>query len=274
MKVEEIKQLTTKALDELLSALESGHSETLTAYLKAMAKFSNYSLHNLFLIAMQRPDACRVAGYQTWRKLGRYVKKGEKGIAIIAPVVRRKANAESESTEQEEKEHAIAGFTLAHVFAEQQTDGNPLPEIGAVNGNPSNYFDRLAEFIAEQGIALEYSEDIAPAKGTAIPGKITLLPGQTPAELFSTCVHELAHCALHQSARRSETTKRIRETEAEAVAFVVSNAIGLETGTSSADYIGLYTGDAKLLADSLEFVRETANRILTAITFELPAAPA
>src|SRR5579863_2714051 len=102
MKVEEIKQITNKALDELVAALESGHSETLTAYLKAMSLFSKYSWNNLFLIARQRPDARRVAGYQTWRKLGRFVRKGEKGIAIIAPMIRRKPGAESvESTEEE-----------------------------------------------------------------------------------------------------------------------------------------------------------------------------
>jgi Nucleotidyl transferase AbiEii toxin, Type IV TA system/N-terminal domain of anti-restriction factor ArdC len=81
MKVEEVKQITNKALEELAASLKSGHSEALTAYLKTMALFLKYSLNNLFLIARQRPDARRVAGYQTWRKLGRYVRKGEKGIA-------------------------------------------------------------------------------------------------------------------------------------------------------------------------------------------------
>jgi hypothetical protein len=86
--------------------------------------------------------------------------------------------------------------------------------------------------------------------------------------------HELAHCCLHQTARRPETTKRIRETEAEAVAFVVCNAIGLETGTASQDYVGLYGGDARLLLDSLEYVQQTASRILTAIAPENSGAPA
>jgi hypothetical protein len=78
---------------------------------------------------------------------------------------------------------------------------------------------------------------------------------------------------MHFSERRAETTRRIRETEAEAVAFVVCNGIGLETGTSGADYIGLYAGDAKLLAESLEYVQQTANRILTAIVPENRATP-
>jgi antirestriction protein ArdC len=271
MKVDEVKQLTNKALEELVAALESGHSEALTAYLKTMSLFSKYSLNNLFLIARQRPDARRVAGFQTWRKLGRYVRKGEKGIAIIAPLVRRKSDEESEHAGDE---RVISGFKVAHIFSEEQTEGESLPELGTVTGEPSACFERLTKYIAEQNIALEYSDEIAPAKGTAVPGKITLLPGQAPAELFSTCVHELAHCCLHQTARRAETTKRIRETEAEAVAFVVCNAIGLGTGTASQDYVGLYGGNAKLLVESLEYVQQTASRVLTAIAPENSATPA
>jgi len=261
MKVEEVKQLTNKALEELVATLESGHSESLTAYLKTMSLFSKYSLNNLFLIARQRPDARRVAGFHTWRKLGRYVRKGEKGIAIIAPLVRRK----SDECEHSDEERVLAGFKVAHIFSEEQTDGEALPELGTVTGDPSAYFNRLTKYIAEENIALEYSDEIAPAKGMATRGKITLLPGQTPAELLATLAHETAHALMHFSERRAETTKRIRETEAEAVAFVICNAISLETGTASADYIGLYAGDAKLLMESLEYVQQTANRILTAI---------
>lgn len=271
MKVTDVKQITNKALEELAAALEKGHSETLTAYLKTMSRFSKYSLNNILLIASQRPDACRVAGFKTWQKLGRYVRKGEKGIAIVAPVVRRKSL--EQCNEGTENEAFIAGFKIAHVFSEDQTDGEPLPELGAVTGDPSGYFERLATFVRGLGVALEYSGEIAPAKGTATEGKITLLPGQTPAELLATLAHETAHAMLHFRERRAKTTKRIRETEAEALAFVVCHAIGLETGTSSADYIGLYAGDAKVLAESLEYIQQTANRILTAIAPEKSATP-
>lgn len=271
MKVDEVKQITSKALEELVTALENGHSETLTAYLKTMALFSKYSLNNLFLIARQRPDARRVAGFHTWRKLGRYVRKGEKGIAIIAPLVRRKSD---EETEEAQNERVISGFKVAHIFSEEQTEGEPLAELGTVTGEPSAYFERLTMFVAAQGIALEYSDQIAPAKGMATRGKITLLPGQTPAELLATLAHETAHALMHFSERRTETTKRIRETEAEAVAFVVCNAIGFETGTASADYIGLYAGDATLLTERLEHVQQAANRILMAIAPENSATPA
>ena len=100
-----------------------------------------------------------------------------------------------------------------------------------------------------------------------------MLPGQAPAEDFSTLAHEVAHELMHRDERRSSTSKRIRETEAEAVAFVVCSAIGLDAGSAAQDYIGLYGGDAKLLSESLEYVQRTATRILNAIDAEGPPAP-
>src|SRR5258708_6560323 len=245
MKVEEVKQITNKALEELAASLQSGQSEALTAYLKTMALFSKYSLNNLFLIARQRPDARRVAGYQTWRKLGRFVRKGEKGIAIIAPLIRRKS--EIESLDAAERESIVRGFKVAHIFSEEQTEGEPLPEMGTVTGDPGSYLSRLEQFVGDKGIELCYSDEIAPARGMAEKGKITLLPEQTAAETFATLVHEVAHSELHFGDRRSETTKRIRETEAESVAYVVCSAIGLETGTAAQDYVGLYGGGVAIL---------------------------
>ena len=143
--------------------------------------------------------------------------------------------------------------------------GNDLPEIGSVTGDPSYYLDRLEQFVKETGIRLEYSGDIAPARGMAEKGKITLLPEQTPAETFATLVHELAHSEMHFGERRAETSKGIRETEAESVAFVVCSSIGLDAGTAAQDYVGLYGGDSKLLLESLEYIPTTASRILDAI---------
>ena len=154
----------------------------------------------------------------------------------MLPIVRRK-NESAKQNETDESSTAV-GFRAAYVFDISQTDGQELPTIGSVNGDPREYRERLAKFVAEQGIALEYSEDIAPARGTSAGGKITLLPGQSPAEEFATLAHELAHEMMHRDERRSSTSKRIRETEAEAVAFVVCSAIGLETGSAAQDYIG------------------------------------
>ena len=95
----------------------------------------------------------------------------------------------------------------------------------------------MIDFISAQGIELEFKESIAPALGMSYGGKIAILPGQTPAEDFSTLVHELSHELLHKSTRRTATTKTVRETEAEAIAFVVGTTIGLNNGHASADYV-------------------------------------
>jgi hypothetical protein len=157
------------------------------------------------------------------------------------------------------------GFRAVYVFDISQTEGKELPGLTEVGGDVSGHRERLFEFVQSQGIELSYSERIAPAKGLSHGAKITLLYGMKPAEEFSTLVHEIAHEMLHRGDRRTLTTKQVRETEAEAVAFVVAKAIGLETGTASTDYIQLWHGDANLLRQNLEAVQQTAAVILGAI---------
>jgi antirestriction protein ArdC len=263
MKIEQAKQVVSKAIEQLSQALERGHSETLREYLAAMARFRRYSLHNIMLIASQKRDATHVAGFRTWRQLGRYVKKGAKGILILAPIVAKRRNAEAKSTE--EYETGVMGFRAVYVFDVTDTDGQPLPELGSAHGEPASYTDLLKEFIAQRGIRLEYSDAIYPAQGQCSPGKIVLLAGQSAAEEYAVLAHETAHAILHLQERRTETTKRVRETEAEAVAFVVCEAIGLTAG-NSVDYIQLYSGDKETLAESLEHVQRASAEILAAIT--------
>lgn len=265
MKSEQIKEITDRATEQLVAALNAGRSEALTGYLKAIGRFHRYSLYNLLLIASQKPDASYVAGFRTWNQLGRFVKKGEKGILILAPIVRRKPENEED---REEASTSVAGFRAAYVFDVSQTDGKELPQIGIVQGDPREYRERLRSFADAQGIAVEYSEQIAPARGVSSGGKIMLLPGQSPAEEFSTLAHEIAHELLHRGDRRSATSRRIRETEAEATAFVVCHATGLETGSAASDYIQLWNGDAQLLTESLAYIRQAVSQMLTALTDE------
>jgi antirestriction protein ArdC len=264
------QQLVRENVQFLIKQLEAGRSEALTAFLDAMVHFHNYSFGNVLLIARQKPDATNVAGIWTWNQLGRRVKRGEKGIAILAPMIAktRKNETTNEGEENVDSQRSLLGFRRVYVWDESQTEGAPLPEPEKVTGEVSAYLDRLHDYIVAQGITLEYNESIAPALGAAFGTTIRLLPGQTKAEEFSTLVHELAHVALKHGERRTETTKTVRETEAEAVAFVVSKAIGLTTSTASADYINLYHGNAALLTESLEKVQQTAAVILAALRTE------
>ena len=115
----------------------------LTNYLKAIGRFHRYSLHNAMLIASQKSNGSYVAGFRTWNELGRFVKKGEKGILILAPVVRRKSENEED---QEESSTSVAGFRTAYVFDVSQTDGEELPQIGTVQGDPSRCGEQLRSF--------------------------------------------------------------------------------------------------------------------------------
>ena len=256
-----------QAVDFLIQQVKAGKSETLTAYLAAMARFRNYSFGNIVAIARQRPTATRVAGYGAWKEIGRFVKRGEKGIQILAPMTgfrRRKNDAGEESDEKPRP--VLIGFRVVHVFDVAQTEGADLPEYDFnISGEVGEYRDRLLEFLAERNIELVFSENIAPALGVSYGGKIALLPGQSKAQEFVSLVHETAHELLHQADRPTLTTKTVRETEAEAVAFVVGQAIGLEMGTSSSDYIQMYNGDTTLLAESLEVIQRTSAVILSAL---------
>jgi len=268
MKIEQAKQLTEQALEQLIQALEAGKSEALKTYLATMSRFHKYSFGNLLLIAFQMPSATHVAGFHTWKSLGRFVKKGKKGIMILAPIVVKRSTDKDAAPAEEltGTAKALVGFRPVYVWDESQTDGEPLTEISPVTGDPGDYTDRLKSYVAQLGIALEYSSDIAPAKGVSHGGRITLLPNLSPAEAFSTLVHEVAHEKLHRTERRAETTRTIRETEAEAVAYVVCHAVGLDGAEFSSSYIQLWNGNKQTLTQSLHFVQQTASQILSAIS--------
>jgi hypothetical protein len=266
------QQLIKQAVDYLIQQLEAGKSETLTAYLGAMARFHSYSFGNILTIARQRPTATRVAGIRAWNELGRFVRKGEKGIQILAPIIGNRRKRDEAEQEQDEKPASVLiGFRAVYVFDLSQTEGADLPEFEHnITGEVGEHRDRMITFLAQQNITLEFNEKIAPALGVSYGGKIALLPGQSKAEEFATLVHEAAHELLHKAERRTMTTATVRETEAEAVAFIVGQSVGLDMGTASSDYIQMYAGDAALLAESLEVIQRTSAVILSAIQAEEP----
>ena len=261
------QELIAANLKLLIEQLESGHSEALTNYLTAMSRFHNYSFGNVLEIARQMPTATRVAGFWTWKNMGRSVNAGAKGIRILAPIVgvRRKKDEEAQKDVTTQNTRVLLGFRNAYVFDISQTNGVDLPALHEVTGEPGESIERLSAFLKSRGIQLVYNANIAPALGMSYGGRIAILPGQSKAEEFSTLVHETAHELLHKTERRTATTKTVRETEAEAVAFVVGKAVGLVTGNTSADYIQLYHGNASLLAESLEVIQQTASVILSAL---------
>jgi len=266
MKTEQAKDLIEKQIEALGSALESGRSEQLQEFLATMARFHRYSLGNVLLIMAQRPEATQVAGFHAWKSFGRFVKAGEKGIAILAPMSLKRERHDASDSSPPADEDRVLRFRVAYVFDVSQTDGEPLPEFAKTSGDPGEYSLRLKSLVRQMNIELDYSDKLGGALGVSKGGAILLQSGLDPAQEFTTLVHELAHEILHHGTGREGSTKRSRELEAEAVAFVVAQSIGLDTGTASSDYIQLYTGDKKLLTERLDAVRRTAATILDGLT--------
>lgn len=222
----------------------------------------------------QAPEATHVAGFNTWKSLGRFVKSGEKGIAILAPMLLKNKSGSEDSSPGaasssnarptdgvEDADERHLRFRVVYVFDVSQTDGEPLPEFAKVSGDPGESSERLKGLVRQLSIELQYSDELGGAFGVSKGGSITLQQGLDPAQEFTTLVHELAHEILHHGEGRAGTTKTSRELEAEAVAFVVAQAVGLDTGTASSDYIQLYRGDKELLTQSLDSIRRVAGAI-------------
>ena len=268
------KDIIAANVKSLIEQLEAGHSDALTAYLDAMSRFHNYSFGNVLEIARQRPTATRVAGLYAWNQLGRKVMKGQKSIRILAPIVgiKRKKDEEANKDVTKQNTRVLVGFRNAYVFDVEQTEGAELPTLREMTGTVGENRERLVSFIEAQGIELAFTEKIAPALGMSYGGKIAILPGQSEAEAFSTLVHELAH----EIAQGRAQDDQHQGSAGEAIAFVIGKAVGLGTGSASADYIQLYHGNASLLAESLEVIQQTSGVILAALqppTAEQAAMP-
>jgi antirestriction protein ArdC len=262
---ESLDTIVSGTFDTLVAQLEVGQSDALRQHLAAAARFHHYSWRNQLLIASQRPTATRVAGFQTWKQLGRWVRKGEHGIVIIAPIVRRGRREDSHLTVADDDESRIAGFRAAYVFDVAQTEGTELPELGGeTTGDPGAWLEALEQAIRAAGVTLVDAVDLEGAQGASTPGRIEILSTLSPVDRFCTLAHEYGHELLHQRGERP-SSKTVRETEAEAVAFIVAAAIGVTPGLPSHDYISLYNGSADTLRESLTRIQRTAAAILDAL---------
>lgn len=264
MKQEQALKLAEQALKGLAESLQAGRSDNVTQFLEVMARFPKYSLRNVMLIAAQRPEATHVAGFHTWKHLGRRVIKGEKGIGIVAPIARR-AKQEPDAmanSDDDSSERSLHGFRVVHVFDIGQTEGGDLPELARPQGEPGPRLEMLEEVVRNRRIELEFRELPGGTMGVSAKGRIMIQSGLDSADAFAVLAHELAHELLHQSPGEGRPSKSLRETEAEAVAHVVCHAFGLDSTQSSADYIQLYNGDLAALNGSLQAIQTTAAQIL------------
>ena len=263
MKREEVGDVVGRGIDELSEALAAGKSDRLKAYLAVMARFPKYSFQNCVLIWSQFSEATFVQGFHAWKKLGRSVKKGAKGIGIIAPMVYR---SKDEQKANEAGEKVVRGFKVVHVFDISQTEGDDLPEFVTINGDPGDNIAAVEQLIRSHCIELFYEDLEGGADGLSKKGTIIIANDLPPSNRLLTLIHELSHETMHFCPeRRKETTKTIRETEAEAVAFVVGSALGVDCVDHSSDYIQLYNGDAEVLAQSMQHIQKTAAQILEGI---------
>jgi len=289
MNRDEALKKSDDALEELAQALQQGKSEKLLEYLGMLSRFHRYSFCNLILIFTQFPNATYVAGYGKWRELNRFVRKGETGISILAPLVRNRfkkdSSAEDSSNEptmpdpimDSDKEapsspKVLYGFRVVHVFDVSQTEGQELPEFASLDGDPGEKVAHMEAVIRNRGIELIFAEQLpGGANGMSQGGKITIMESLPAPQRFSTMVHELAHEMLHWQDRENRLPKAIVETEAEAVAYVVCRAVGLDCSTRASDYIQLWQGDNKILLQSLEKIRSVSSTILMELdTFAQP----
>jgi hypothetical protein len=192
---------------------------------------------------------------------------------ILAPMVVKHREPEP-GKDQPKEPYRVAGFRPAYVFDISQTEGKHLPEFAKTTGDPKDYTEKLKALAERRGITVEYDEAIKPAQGISSGGRIRLLPGLQPAEEFSTLAHELAHEMLHHGKDAAKISKVVREVQAEAVAYVVSRGIGLETNGAAADYIALYNGDKATLARSLAAIQDASTKILDDLLPEERHVPA
>lgn len=263
-------ELSQEAILTLIAQVQAGKSEALVAFLSTMARFHRYSWHNCLLIHLQKPNATHVAGFRKWFEFGRHVNAGEKGILILVPIVKRTPkkmmrNALTSPGDERADIQLAEGFTTGYVFDISQTSGEELFTYNHVLGDPDRFLPRLEGLTRLEGIDLSYVSSLGGADGVSRNGRIEIVKDLPPAKKFSVLAHELAHELMHQRNRNLQLDKSVKETEAEAVAFVVSKGIGLDSGTSSSDYLQLWGGNADLLIKSMARIKATSTDILRAV---------
>lgn len=282
-------------LKEITERLEQGVKDYFTdenyaAYLNTMAKFHDYSFNNTLLIAMQKPEATLVAGYQAWqKKFKRNVKKGERGIKIIAPApVREKEEVEkidpvtlepvlkaNGQPETEIIETVIPRFRVTTVFDVAQTEGEPLPELETADltAGVENYKEFMEAITLASPVPIRFAEIEGESHGYyhQIEKEIVIKEGMSESQTMKTAIHEVAHARLHDKELLKEQgirkDKLTREVEAESTAYVVCQYFNLDTSDYSFPYIAGWSSDRDIreLRTSMDTIRKTAGELIETI---------
>ncbi len=274
-------ELETKErkIDDVLKRLKEGvdgiqQSENFRKFLLTMSKFHDYSIGNLILIMLQKPEATRVAGFSTWKDLYRWVKKGEKGIAILAPCMPPKGNKpepteagvrkENEEKQEDETEIRPIYFKVVYVFDVSQTEGKPLPEfeVPPLTGEANEeLFERVMHLTESQGldVSFESKPDQDPdIKGFYTGKSIWVRPEESRAQQLKTLLHEVAH---YYSEGVFRIPRSDAETIAESVAFTIGAHYGFDTGARSFPYVAVWSKDKKVLEANLAAIRKVSEKI-------------
>ncbi|MEX0750009.1 MAG: ArdC-like ssDNA-binding domain-containing protein [Dehalococcoidia bacterium] len=257
--------MTTEKTQRLLASLEQAvlgvqDSDGFKAYLRMTAKFHSYSFGNVLLIASQQPGATRVAGYRTWHAFGRYVRRGEKGIAIVVPYRTMRNNDAGETEER-------VRFGTGYVFDISQTEGQDLPNVRCplLSGDSArDLYEALACLAASKGFVLDRApRPDEPAAGFWQPATRTIWisPELSTDQAAKTLAHELAH-AFDPEIGDYGACRDEREAVAEAAAFVVCERFGLDTSERSVPYIAGWSKDIETLKRALAKVQTIAHQIL------------
>ena len=266
-------------IKEITEQLEAGvaavfESEAYKAYLKCMSKFHNYSLNNTLLIALQRPDAQLCASYTSWqRDHGRQVRKGEKGIKIIAPC-KYKVELDEKDEDGKLKIAERTGFKVVTTFDISQTEGPDLPTIGVneLTGDVGDYrklFNALNE-ICPVPICTEDIQNGAKGYYSDVDRKIVIKSDMSQLQTIKTMIHEMAHEKLHAKEnldRDHPVDKRTKEVEAESIAYTICQHYGLDSSDYSFSYVAGWSSgkEVKELKASLERIRSAADEMITGI---------
>jgi antirestriction protein ArdC len=255
---------TEDVLDQLREGIATlTSSEKWTRWLQAQSRFHHYSFGNTLLILLQRPEATRVAGYRAWLQLRRQVRKGEKGIAIIAPIANR-IRVEDENGEERVLAGSAHAFRTAHVFDIAQTDGDDLPTVsGRLAGDdPDEVYSQLVAVAHSLGFTVEedYLDGTRNGDCNHSTKAIRVEVRNEPAQQIKTLAHELSHAILHGGDFTG--SREIAELEAESVAYIVSQNVGLDSSAYSFGYVASWIGGGP---EAIKAITASGQRIVRAV---------